>query len=73
MQRLLKNKQAKEQRYVVVNEQCEAYVGMRGGRFQWSSDWDEAIPLPKNKTYYLKLENPKVELIRVEEIKLAYS
>ena len=39
--------------YIVVNPYGEAYIGMIGGIFQYSPDWDKAKPLELPSTKYL--------------------
>ena len=38
--------------YVVLNQNGEAFTGIKGGKFQYSSDWSEAKPLGIDHTGY---------------------
>ena len=55
------------ERYVVINQDGEVFIGLRGGRFQYSSDWSEAKPLDLSNTYYLMREKGN-ELIKESEL-----
>ena len=67
--RMRKPKKIKrEQFYIVVNQNGEAYIGMLHGKFQWSTDWEQAKLLEEENTTYIRYENSKIELIPEQEI-----
>ena len=53
--------------YVVLNQDGEVFTGIRGGKFQYSSNWSEAKPLGIDHTGYLLREKGN-ELIKETEI-----
>jgi len=55
------------ERYVVLNQDGEAFVGMLGGKFQYSQDWSKAKPLGLSNTHYLMREKGN-ELIEESEL-----
>ena len=55
------------ERYVVLNQDGEAFVGMLGGKFQYSQDWSKAKPLGLSNTHYLMREKGN-ELIKESEL-----
>jgi hypothetical protein len=58
-----KQKEEKQQFYIVLNKDGEVFVGLLGGQSVWSSNWDEAKPLPYSNTKYLRQQNKEIELI----------
>ena len=63
MRKTKKQKEEKQPFYIVLNKDGEVFVGLLGGQFIWSTNWDEAKPLLYSNTKYLKQENSKLELI----------
>jgi hypothetical protein len=61
------SKEEKIQYYVVLNQDFEVYIGLKGGKPQYSNKWNEYKPLAKNNTTILKFLNPKISLIKEEE------
>lgn len=59
--------ESKPEQYIVVNQDGAAYIGLRGGKFQYSYDWSEAKPLGLSNTYYLMREKGN-ELIKESEL-----
>ena len=57
-----------EQLYVVMNQNSEVFVGLYEGKCQWSSQWHNAKPIPEQGATYIRYSNPKIELIKREEI-----
>jgi len=55
------------ERYVVVNQDGGVFIGLRGGKFQYSHDWSEAKPLDLSNTHYLMREKGN-ELIKESEL-----
>ena len=54
-------------RYIVINQNGEVYIGMKGGSFQYSDDWSKAKPLYlSNTTYLMRMEEN--ELIKESEL-----
>jgi len=53
--------------YVVLNQDGEVFTGIKGGKFQYSSNWSEAKPLGIDHTGYLLREKGN-ELIKETEI-----
>ena len=53
--------------YVVLNQNGEAFTGIKGGKFQYSSDWSKAKPLGIDHTGYLLREKGN-ELIKETEL-----
>jgi hypothetical protein len=57
-----------QQMYVVLNKDSEVFIGLLGGKVQWSYNWNEAKPLNKENTSWLLRHNPGTELIKEEEL-----
>lgn len=55
------------ERYVVVNQDGEVFIGLRGGYFEYSSDWSKAKPLDLSSTHYLMRVKGN-ELIKESEL-----
>jgi hypothetical protein len=51
----------------VLNQNGEAFTGIKGGKFQYSSDWSKAKPLGIDHTGYLLREKGN-ELIKETEL-----
>ena len=58
----------KAKRYYVLNQYGEIYSGMKYGKFQYHYDWNHGKPITKQGSTYLKLENPKIELVPENEL-----
>lgn len=58
----------KAKRYYVLNQYGEIYSGMKYGKFQYHYDWEQGKPITKRGSIYLKLENPKIELVPENEL-----
>ena len=56
-----------EDSYVVINQNGEVYVGLKGGYPVYSSNWEEAKPLFIENTSYL-LKEKGTELIKESEL-----
>ena len=54
--------------YVVLNQDGEAFTGIKAGKFQYTADWKKAKPLPLSNTQMLMTEQGN-ELIRESEIR----
>ena len=54
--------------YVIVNKNGEVYAGLLRGYPQWSSNWNDAKPLPRENTTFICDSNPNhYELINENE------
>jgi hypothetical protein len=62
-----RNKPVKEDSFVVVNKDGQAFIGLQGGYPVYSDDWYEAKPLHKDNTYHLLRENG-TELLNTSEL-----
>jgi hypothetical protein len=62
-----RNKPVKEDSFVVVNKDGQAFIGLQGGYPVYSDDWSEAKPLHKDNTYHLLRENG-TELLNTSEL-----
>jgi hypothetical protein len=62
-----RQKEEKQQFYVVLNQNGEVFSGLLGGYPNWSFNWDEAKPLGYTNTSILKRYDSKIELIKEEE------
>ena len=63
-----KQKEPKEQEFIIMNEYNEVFSGLKnGGKFKWSSDWNEAKPLEYSNTIFIRILNSKVELIKTQD------
>jgi hypothetical protein len=62
-----RQKEEKQQFYVVLNQNGEVFSGLLGGYPNWSVDWSEAKPLGYTNTSMLKMYDSKIELIKEEE------
>ena len=60
-------KEPKPDQYIVINQDGDVYVGMKGGKFQYSHDWSKAKPLGLSNTHYLMREKGN-ELIKESEL-----
>jgi len=67
MKRTYRKSSPLPERYVVLNQDGEAFVGMLGGKFQYSQDWSKAKPLGLSNTHYLMREKGN-ELIEESEL-----
>jgi len=67
MKRTYRKSSPLPERYVVLNQDGEAFVGMLGGKFQYSQDWSKAKPLGLSNTHYLMREKGN-ELIKESEL-----
>ena len=54
--------------YVVISDEGQIYIGLKGGSPQWSCNWDKAKPLYKESTSWFLKSHPKSEIINTEEI-----
>ena len=63
MRKIKKQKEEKQPFYIVLNKNGEVFVGLLGGQFVWSTNWDEAKPLLYSSTKYLRQYNTGIELI----------
>lgn len=54
-------------RYVVVNQDGEVFVGLKCGYFEYSNDWSRAKPLDLSNTHYLMRVKGN-ELIKESEL-----
>lgn len=61
-------KESKPQLFYVLNQDGEVYTGMVYGQFNYSANWEEGKPLRAEGTRYLKRANPKIELVKEEEL-----
>ena len=48
-----RSKHTTPEHYVVINQSNQVYVGMWGGSFQYSNDWNKGKPLELSSTRYL--------------------
>lgn len=63
-----RQKESKEQEFIIMNEYNEVFSGLKnGGKFKWSSDWNEAKPLEYSNTIFIRILNSKVELIKTQD------
>jgi len=63
-----RQKEPKEQEFIIMNEYNEVFSGLKnGGKFKWSSDWNEAKPLEYSNTIFIRILNSKVELIKTQD------
>lgn len=63
-----KQKESKEQEFIIMNKYNEVFSGLKnGGKFKWSSDWNEAKPLEYSNTIFIRILNSKVELIKTQD------
>jgi hypothetical protein len=54
--------------YVIVNKNGEVFAGLLSGYPQWSSNWNNAKPLPRENTTFICDSNPNhYELINENE------
>jgi hypothetical protein len=53
--------------YVVLNQDGEAFTGMKAGKFQYTADWKKAKPLPLSNTQMLMAEWGN-ELVKESEL-----
>jgi len=53
--------------YVVMNQNGQVYVGLKGGKPEYSDRWSDYKPLHECNTALLRFLNPKIELIKEEE------
>lgn len=61
-----KKQEIKEPCYVVINDANEVFVGLLGGKFVFSSKWEEAKPLYLSNTKLLT-SSGKCTLIEANE------
>jgi hypothetical protein len=62
-----RNKPVREDNFIVVNKDGQAFIGLQGGYPVYSDDWSEAKPLHKDNTYHLLRENG-TELLNTSEL-----
>ena len=62
-----KQKEKKQQFYIVLNQNGEVFSGLLGGYPNWSLNWDEAKSLGYTNTSILRRYDSKIELIKEEE------
>jgi|TARA_B110000285_G_scaffold25203_1_gene24222 hypothetical protein len=53
--------------YAVLNQDGEAFAGMKAGEFQYTADWTKAKTLPLSNTQMLMAERGN-ELIKESEL-----
>jgi hypothetical protein len=53
--------------YVVMNQNGQVYVGLKGGKPEYSDKWSEYKPLHECNTTLLRFLDSKIELIKEEE------
>ena len=53
--------------YVVLNQDGEAFTGIKAGKFQYTADWKKAKPLPLSNTQMLMAEWGN-ELVKESEL-----
>jgi len=53
--------------YVVMNQDGQVYVGLKGGKPKYSDKWSDYKPLNEPNTTLLRYLDSKIELIREEE------
>jgi hypothetical protein len=62
-----RNKPVRENTFIIVNKDGQAFIGLQGGYPVYSDDWSEAKPLPEENTYHLLRENG-TELLNTSEL-----
>ncbi len=62
-----RNKPVREDNFIIVNKDGQAFIGLQGGYPVYSDDWSEAKPLHKENTYHLLRENG-TELLNTSEL-----
>ncbi len=62
-----RNKPVREESYIVVNKDGQAFMGLKGGYPEYSDDWSQAKPLFMDNTTMLLRENG-TELIKESEL-----
>jgi hypothetical protein len=53
--------------YVVMNQNGQVYVGLKGGKPEYSDKWSDYKPLHECNTTLLRFLDSKIELIKEEE------
>jgi hypothetical protein len=62
-----RNKPVREDNFIVVNKDGQAFIGLQGGYPVYSDDWAEAKPLFKDNTEML-LREKGTELLNTSEL-----
>jgi hypothetical protein len=60
-----KDKEPREQFYLVINADGLAFSGLKHGTPQWEMNWNEAKPLLLDNTTFLREYYPKTELLEI--------
>jgi hypothetical protein len=62
-----RNKPVREDNFIVVNKDGQAFIGLQGGYPVYSDDWSEAKPLFMDNTEML-LREKGTELVKESEL-----